>query len=207
MRKTIGFLSIALFLTACGTALSSLPFPTTLPSGETLDQNYKGIIHDLSPLETYHFRMQVPKDWITLDTSIKEEPALNALTDVAIFRQPGSWSTDPLAPIDGEISVSVVNVSGSTLSPRDWLDGILKKNSGAYTIVNKRSSPSAAGEVPDLLIKYDAGDETIVSRMMAFKSGSRMFVITGSDTAAEYPQNAEAFNVAISSFRLVSAGR
>ncbi len=185
----------------------NLPFPTTLPKQSDLELKYQNISHDLSPLPAYRFRIQIPKDWKTLDTKISEEPIKDALADVAVFRQPGVWMTDLTAPINGEISVSVVNVSGSTLSPADWLQKVLQKNAKGFTVINKQLSPSASGEVPDVLITYPTGGDVIVSRMMAFRSGARMFVITGSDTAKEYPENAEAFYVAISSFRLESAGK
>lgn len=209
-RSPVAVLCATAMLSACS-GISSIsgayPFPTELPTLETLNTNYQNLTHDLSPLPSYHFRIQVPQGWKTLDTALKTEPAKDDLADVAVFRQPGEWMNDAAAQINGEISVSVVNVSGSTLSPRDWLEGILQKNVKGYKVINKRVSPSAAGEVPDVLIQYTAGDEVIVSRMMAFKSGSRMFIITGSDAASEYEKNAEAYNVAISSFRLVSPAK
>lgn len=204
-------LVVSITLTACSGAYSApgkdVPFPTNLPSEEDLTARYQPLQHDLSPLAAYHFRIEIPKDWKTLDTTIKEEPAKDALADVAVFRQPGAWMNDPTAPINGEISVSVVNVSGSTLSPADWLQGVLKKNAKGFTVINKQLSPSASGEVPDVLIQYTSGNELLLSRMMAFRNGNRMFVITGSDTAKEYKDNAEAFFVAISTFRLDSSGK
>ena len=208
--QSVSIACLTLLLAACSgvnTVSTEYPFPTAMPSGAVLDSQYQALKHDLSPLPQYRFRIQIPNDWKTLDTKIEKEPAKDALADVAVFRQPGVWMKDPTAAINGEVSVSVVNVSGSTLSPADWLQKILQKNVKGFVTLNKRSSPSAPGEVPDVLIKYTAGNDTIISRMMAFKSGNRMFVITGSDTAKEYPQNAEAFNVAISTFRLDSAGK
>ncbi len=202
IRSCIAF-SLGLALVGCANSKSALPFPTALPSADILENQYQRLNHDLSSLPDYRFRIQIPKDWKTLDTHIDEEPAPGELADVAVFRQPGSWMTDAKAPINAEISVSVVNVSGSTLSPADWLQKVLQKNANGFTTIKKRISPSARGEVPDVLITYTAGTESIVSRMMAFRStGNRMFVITGSDTLKEYPENADAFNVAISTFRL-----
>ena len=213
MQRFFGLFStfcLTLVLAACSgsnTVSTEFPFPTAMPSADVLEKEYQSLKHDLSPLPQYRFRMEIPVDWKTLDTKIEKEPAQDGLADVAVFRQQGDWMKDPKAPIKGEISVSVVNVSGSTLSPADWLQKILQKNAKGFVMINKRSSPSASGEVPDVLIKYIAGNDVIVSRMMAFKSGNRMFVITGSDTAKEYPQNAQAFNVAISTFHLESAGK
>jgi hypothetical protein len=151
--------------------------------------------------------MEIPKDWKTLDTKIEKEPEQDGLADVAVFREQGDWMNDPSAAIKAEISVSVVNVSGSTLTPADWLQKILKKNVKDFVMINKRLSPSASGEVPDILIKYTAGSDVFVSRMMVFKSGNRMFVITGSDTAKDYPKNAQVFNVAISTFHLENSAK
>jgi hypothetical protein len=201
--RTIALLSLSVFVTACAAAESKdLPFPTVLPSDDVLNSQYQRLNHDLSPLPEYHFHIQIPNGWKTLDTKIETTPDKDDLADVAVFRQSGAWITDPTAPINGEISVSVINVSGSTLSPADWLQNILEKNAKGFTMVDKHLSPSAKGEVPDVLITYVSGADKLVSRMMAFRTGNRMFVITGSDTAKEYPQNAEAFNVAIATFKL-----
>jgi hypothetical protein len=194
-----------LALTACGAA-GAYPFPTDLPSKNTLDSQYQALHHDLSPLPAYRFRIQIPNEWKILDVRLDHAPTKGELADVAIFRQPGNWMTDPTAPINGEIAINVENVQGNKQTPEEWLNGILKKNAKGFTQLNGRTSPSAAGPVPDILFKYNAGSgSTIISRMMAFRAGDNMFVITASDTADEYKKNAEAFNVAISTFRLDSA--
>lgn len=202
---------LGLFLGACSgqnTQALKYPFPTTLPSGKVLEENFQALHHDLSPLPAYRFRIQIPKDWKVIDTRITKAPAKDAgPSDVAVFRQPGAWMTDATSPIKGEISVSVVNVSGSMQSPSDWLQAKLQKNAKGFTLVSKREVPSASGPVADMLITYIDDSQTLVSRMMAFRSGSNMFILTGSDTADEYPQNAEAFYVAITTFRLDSAGK
>lgn len=194
----------SLLLVACsqGTLESKLPFPIAIPSSTIIATKYQNIKHDLSPLPAYRFRIQIPKDWKTLDTFISQEPKPNQLADVAVFRQSGAWIHDALAPINGEISVSVMNVSGSTLSPADWLENTLQKNAKGFKMIQKRLSPSSFGEVPDLLMTYTSGKDVLVSRMMAFRLDDKIFIITGSDTAEEYPENADTFNVAISSFRL-----
>ncbi|UPA23108.1 hypothetical protein K8942_02745 [Candidatus Peribacteria bacterium] len=196
-----------LLMTACGSGTvdeSAFPFPTEQVSDETLQSSYQMLEHDLSPLPAYHFRMQVPNGWKTLDTALTEEPEKDQPADVAVFRQAGPWMSDPLAPINGEIAVSVVNVSGSTLSPAAWLEGVLQKNAKGYTLIKKRVVPSSHGDMSDVLITYTSGGETLVSRMMAMRSGDKMFIVTGSDTAAEYANTADAFNVAISTFRLIN---
>lgn len=200
-------LSVTLACTACAAApdTESLPFPTELPVHEELQSGYQMLQHDLSPLPDYHFRMRVPNDWKTLDTKITEEPEKDQPADVAIFRQPGAWMTDETAPINAEIAVSVVNVAGSTQSPAAWLQAILQKNAKGYKVLNKRLTPSSFGEVSDILISYTSGGDALVSRMIALRSGDHMFIITGSDTAAEYANTAEAFNVAIQTFELMSA--
>lgn len=198
-------LYISLLLVACsnsGSLQAKYPFPIATPPSNVMVAKYQNIKHDLSPLPAYRFRIQIPKDWKTVDTYISEEPKKDELADVAVFRQSGAWIHDALAPINGEISVSVINVSGSTLSPADWLDKTLQKNAKGFTLIQKRVSPSAYGQVPDMLLTYKSGSDALVSRIMAFRTGNKMFVITGSDTADEYPVNAEVFNVAISSFRL-----
>lgn len=207
--RTLPFV-LTFALVACGGVIgASYPFPTALPSQSVLDTQYQALHHDLSPLPRYHFRIQIPNGWKVLKVDIEQDPPKGGLEDVAIFRQPGAWMNDPATPINGEIAVNVVNVegSGSNLSPEDWLNGVLQKNAKGFTELARRTSPSAAGPVPDVLIKYSNGKQTIVSRMMAFKSNNRMFVITASDTADEYKQNADAFNVAISTFRLDTAGQ
>ena len=200
-----------LALSACtgaNTLSAKYPFPTTLPSGQVLDEKYQRLNHDLSPIADYHFRIQIPNGWKTLDAKITQEPQKNSgPSDVAIFREPGDWMTNPTGAIRGEVSVSAVNVAGIKDSPSDWLLHTLQKNAKGFTLVQKRESPSAAGPVSDVLITYLNDDQLLVSRMMAFRSGDRMFVITCSDAADGYAKNAQAFNVAISTFRLDSAGK
>ncbi|HVW66153.1 MAG TPA: hypothetical protein VHA78_00300 [Candidatus Peribacteraceae bacterium] len=204
-RASAFLLTIA--LAACSSA-SAYPFPTQLPSKQVLDTQYQALHHDLSPLPKYHFRIQIPKEWKVLKVDLEKEPEKGGLADVAIFRQPGNWMNDPTQPINGEIAINVVNLdaSGASLTPEAWLDNVLQKNAKGFTELARRTSPSSSGPVPDVLIKYMNGSQTLISRMMAFKSGNDMFVITCSDTADEYKQNAEAYNVAISTFRLDSAG-
>ncbi len=201
-------ISFAVCLTACSgkppADIANLPFPTTLPSDQELQDQYQMLDFDLSPLPAYRFRIQIPSGWKTLDVKITAEPEKDQPADVAVFRQPGPWMTDETAPINGEVAVSVVNVAGSKQSPADWLQSILKKNAKGYTLVNRRLSPSSYGEIADMMISYLSGGETIISRMMAFRSGDRMFVITGSDTKENYTNTAQAFNVAISTFRLAN---
>ena len=201
---------MSILVSACqgaNTISTQFPFPTELPSAEVLDSDYQSLIHNLSPLPGYHFRIMIPNGWRTLDTTLEKEPAKDGLADVAVFRQPGEWEKDHTAPIKGEVSVSVVNVTDDKRSPADWLNDILKKNAKGFIVINKEESPSSSGPVSDVLISYLTGTQTLVSRLMAFRAGDRMFIITGSDTADEYPENAEAFNVAISTFRLESAGK
>lgn len=207
IRATL-FLGFSLLLGSCiGNTpddIANLPFPITSPSDQELQDQYQMLDFDLSPLPAYRFRIQIPNGWKTLDVKITEEPEKDQPADVAVFRQPGPWMTDETVPINGEISVNVVNVAGNKQSPADWLQGILRKNAKGYTIVHRRLTPSSSGEIPDMLISYLSGGETIISRMMAFRSGDRMFIITGSDTKENYANTAEAFNVAISTFRLVN---
>lgn len=168
-----------------------------------MDEGYILAKHDLSPLPAYHFYMQVPKEWKTLDVRLQKEPAKDALSDVAIFREPGDWMTDESAPIKGEIAVNVMNVAGDKQTPAVWLQSVLKKNlKGDFSVLNKRVTPSANGETPDILIVYHNKNEELISRMMAFRSGDNMFIVTCSDTKEGYAKNAEAFNVAISTFKL-----
>lgn len=211
LSRYIAICSIACALSACtgvNTLSSKYPFPTTLPSEKVLDTQYQRLHHDLSPIPAYRFRMMVPVEWKTLATKIEKDPAADGTpSDIAVFREPGDWMTDPQTPIKGEISVSVVNVTGNKQSPAEWLSTTLQKNAKGFTELNRHSSPSAAGEVSDVLIEYKTGSDTLITRMMAFRSGDKMFVITGSDTASEYESNAQAFNVAIATFRLDSAGK
>ncbi len=201
-RRTV-ILGLALCsLVACTSKGAKVPFPTTLPDEQVLDDTYNRLHHDLSPLSAYHFQIMIPTPWKTLSTKITKAPEKGGLADVGIFREPGDWMKNDNAPINGEISVSVLNVEGDTQTPAAWLETILKKNTKGFTVLNHRSIPSASGEVSDILITYQSGSDTIISRLMALKRGNEMFVITGSDTAKGYEKTAEVFAVAVQTFKL-----
>jgi len=75
------------------------------------------------------------------------------------------------------------------------------------TIIERRDVDTIAGRIPDVLTRRRDRERTTISRWLAIKDGPRMFLLRATTSERHYPKFAEAFYVAVSSFRLLSPGR
>ncbi|MBI5794047.1 hypothetical protein HZA87_03100 [Candidatus Uhrbacteria bacterium] len=186
---------------------AAVPFPTAMPSQRVLDAQYQTLRHDLSTLKQYQFEITVPAAWKTLDTAMVQEPAGDVPEEIAAFREPGDWMTDPDAPAKAEVSVSVLNLSGSLIgtgASLQWLTTILDRTIPGYRILEQRETKSAAGDSGDMLIRFNA-PEDIIARfyVVLSKDKKHVIVITGSAPGPEYAARAEQLFVALQSFHLL----
>ncbi len=178
------------------------PYVTDMPAQKILDTDYKGIMHDLSALERYHFDIMVPKDWQVLDTALDVEPAAGDFDEVGVFRQPGDWMEDEFAPPSGEISVSVIKPLDPDQSAKAWLDELLENNIPTAVRVEERTEGTGLAEASDRLFHYNNGGVEYVMRAMAFRRGDHIIFLNCSDTANGYRDNAQACFVALRTFTL-----
>jgi hypothetical protein len=204
---TLGFLVV--LLAACtGTQYD---FPIKAPTGQALDA-YKAWKHELASNPEHHFRILIPGNWKTLQTTVAPEPMDDKPLEIAVFREPGEWINDPEGAVYGEIVVEVFSLSGSVASggmageaPTDWLKRRLKSGNQTFRIQEERVYNSANGPAADMLVTSGDGEGTIISRMLAVRSKSnpdKIFVVVCSATEEGYSSVSEAFVTAITSFRL-----
>jgi|GEM_PF-3216255 len=179
------------------------PFFITMPSELTIEDSYRRLEHTLSPLEQYHFRIIIPKDWKVLDAKLEQDVEPDSFDELAVFRQPGEWMTRE-TPADAEISISVIRPSDERESPAVWLQKILDKNVPTHEILQQRTKGEGANTSSDVLFKYRDAKEQYIMRMAAFRGRDRMYLVNCSDTINGYRDNAEACYVAINSFSLRS---
>lgn len=202
-------IAAALLMTACAASPSAqssdLPYFTSLPSKQTLEEQYRRIEHDLSPFEEYHVRMTIPADWQVTDRALSYHPVKDELAEIALVREPGEWMQDQSAQPRAEISVNVVNVQGSAQWPSIWLEKMLKKSTPGHEVLEKRTVSTRYGDAADLLVRYDFDGQKHIARMIAFRQNDDLFVITGSDTQNGYRDTAEALYTAVATADLVSA--
>lgn len=206
-RITIGSIGLAFLLAACGTQYA---FPTKAPTGAALDA-YKAWKHELAQNPEHHFSILIPSDWKILQTTTAPEPRDDKPLELALFREPGEWIEDPEGAVNGEIVVEVFSLSGSALTggaqdeaPTRWLKRRLESGNQNFRIQEERVYNSANGPAADLLVTSGDSEGAIVSRMLAVRSKtnpSKIFVIVASATELGYPNVAEAFVTAITSFR------
>lgn len=186
-----------------GCALRGPAFPVTLPPQSVIDSDYMTMTHNLSSLKKYHFEMLLPRGWQTLDTKISAEPKEGSPQEVGVFRQSGAWMHDPSVLANGEISVTVLKTEEKVETAEQagkWLVAILNTTTPGYKLLKQRTTGTAA----DMLIRYGGGGEDVIARFWAVPSSDqRVFVVTGSAAAKEYPDLAEEIYAALSTFRLL----
>lgn len=198
-------LSLVLVLSAC--SASAVPFPTELPSQRKIDEAYQTLLHNLSPLPSYHFEIVIPQGWETLDTALRDEPSGTDPVDMGAFREPGPWAQDPDAPAGAEVTVTVVRASGSIIigggeAARVWLRAILNRTVPGYELLRERTVTVDGHPAADLLIRY-GGKPDIIARFWARPSddGTKVFVVIGSAPMEKYREHAEALYTALATFR------
>mgnify|MGYP003394164327 CR=1 FL=1 len=198
---TLGLLGLG------GCAFSApVPFPVTLPSQRVIDIQYHTKQHDLAKLKKYHFSITLPDTWSTLDTVLVQEPTADIPEEIAAFREPGEWMKDPAAPAKAEVSISVLNLSGSLVGSGAsvrWLTTLLDRTVPGYRVLNQRDAVSNAGPVGDVLIRYN-GPYDIIARffVIPMQDKKHVIVLTASAPASEYADRAMQLYVALQSFHL-----
>ncbi len=188
-----------------GCSAVALPFPTELPSDQVINDQFKTIRHDLSPLRQYHFEIVLPTDWEILDAKIIEEPAVDTPQEVAAFREPGAWKDDGTAAVNAEVTVTVLRASGSVVgadATRTWLKSILETTIPGYTLLEERSVTADGQGTADVLIQYGR-DDVIVARFWALPApdGKNVYVVIGSAPMEEYATVAEKLYTALATFK------
>lgn len=175
-----------------------------MPSDEVQDDSYQFLRLTLSPITDYHFTIAVPKGWQTLDVIAESEPPPGGFAEIGVFRQPGPWMENDFVEPMGEISVSVVNMTGDARWASVWMDDLLEKNLPGYELLERRDRETPNGTASDVLVRYNDGSQSIMNRLAAFRDGNTIYLVSGSDTVNGYRDNAEAYYVAIASFVLTS---
>lgn len=186
---------------AVGAEAKAHPFVTRLPDAEAIDEQYKDVSHDLSPLTQYHFQLLVPKDWQILDIALEEEPAPGDFSELGVFRQEGEWMENDDVPPLAEISVSLINPSGQEQSAAAWLDELLSNNKEAHTKLEERKTGSGREEAADYLFRYKDQGVDYVMRVSAFRMADRIIFLSCSDTTNGYRDHAEACYAALATLR------
>ncbi len=194
-------------LTLAGCSSRPVPFPTDLPSQRVIDAQYHTVTHDISPLKRYHFEITIPSAWETLDAAIQQEPVGQQPADMGGFREPGEWMKNPEAPAKGEVTVTVVNASGSIVggeASRQWLHAILDKTVPGYVLLQERTVRIGRQEAADVLIRYK-GDGAVIARFWAVPAPDRkqVFVVIGSAPEEEYASIALKLFTALATFRML----
>lgn len=198
--RSLAVLLLLTLLTACA---KEVAFPVKLPSQRVIDAQYETIKHDLSPLKQYHFTILIPTGWRTLDVRAESEPQGTAPVEMGAFREPGQWE-DGKTATQTEISVSVLNASGSTLTGDTlalWLQGILDRSVPDHAVLAQRTTMSGDLPVADVLIRYDEAP-AMIARFWAVPSRDKkhVFVVTGSAPEEEYPHVAQFLYTALATF-------
>ncbi len=204
-------ISTMLFLASCtmGSSTSKadamVPFITAMPAQAVLDSQYKGIVHDISSFDEYHFDIVIPKRWEILDIALEVEPEPGDFTELGVFRQPGEWKTNEFAAPLGEISVSLIVPEDTAQSARDWLKNLISTNIPAYAVIEERTAGEGSSEAADMLFRYTVGENEFIMRATAFRANDRIILINCSDSLQNYRDNALACYVALTTFKLRSA--
>jgi len=204
-RMTLPALFVLTLL--AGACAKQYPFPTAPSTNRGWQDRYNNMEHNISTLRKYDFRILIPKNWEILDTAIDRDPLPQELLDVAAFREPGEWMTTPGTSAKGEVAVSVFAESGAIANTphthREWLFSALQKNMSEYVLLQEGKVHFINGDEPDLLIRYGSAKDEVVARIRIVPAGDgRLFVLTASAPAADYPRLAQDFFMALDSFRL-----
>jgi len=161
-------------------------------SKETLEKSYDRLKYDLPVDRKYHFSMLLHKEWEMAD--IKPQiptPEMN-LKRIALFKQ----NSESYAEIE-----VVASLIPREVNPSDWLELWLSQNNA--NIVDGRMFQTDYGTVADFLsMIYEPGKNKVL-RSIAIKDGNRIFALFGRAFENNYPDVAETFLLAVTSFELM----
>ncbi|HEY4328957.1 MAG TPA: hypothetical protein VGN88_04415 [Phycisphaerae bacterium] len=88
------------------------------------------------------------------------------------------------------------------IDPADWLD-VYIESVGIFEIMSRRRVSTPAGDLGDLLVRWDYDNKTFVGRMACLKAGARLILLSFRTAEPEYPVNADIFFTTLMNFQLL----
>ena len=171
------------------------PFPCNVSQDDRRLLAYRLFSFARSINPAFHFRIALGTDWRAVDVPANQPTRERPLTTLAFFRT--------VSAPRGEIEVGVALLPRE-IAPGDCLD--LQLAGGGEEVLHRRDFDGEGGRVSDLLSRRIVGGQVVISRRLALKDGKHLFLVHALSLEEHYPRFAEAFLMALSSFRLTKPG-
>lgn len=173
---------------------TSLPFPTRpLRSKEQIERNFWRCDDKRNPDASFHFSIVLPKGWGPLDTPVAAPAPGGPLVSLGVYRN--------ATLVTAELEVHAC-ILAREVAPAHWLDIYLTRL--GYTVLTRREIETEGGLVADVLTRNETGDEPVVTRWLAMKNYDRLFLLEGRALAPNYPSEAEALFLGVTSVNLLN---
>lgn len=165
--------------------------PLRFPARVALHSDEAGAYHassvDGCADDRYHVRTVVPSAWSRVDVGAAAPKPSRPLVPLALYRSPR---------VAAELEIDALLLSRE-VEPADWLDGLL--DGRGEEVLARRDRETAGGTVSDVLSRRDG----FVSRSLAIKNGSHLFLLQGRAAEADYDAVADAFGLAIGGLQIL----
>ena len=171
------------------------PFPCEVSDDDARLRGYRIYSFTRNADSAFHFSVALARGWRAVDIAGSRSTGDRAMITLAFLRTPST----PRA----EIEVSVARL------PREIAAGDclhLHLAGGGEEVLHRRDLDSEGGYVSDVLSRRLVGGEAVVSRWLAIKDGKHLFVVHARTLEEHYARFAEAFLMALASFRLTEPG-
>lgn len=151
--------------------------------------DFRRFRHERGPDPSVHFGLAVTEEWAVEDVPVRTPTPEEPFVTIGALRR--------VAEPEAEIRVSAAHLERE-VDPADWL--LLYLKSRRRRVLEMRRLPSPTGEAGDVLSQLTEAAQNSVSRSLAVKDGSRVFVVECSVEASGYLRVADEFFVAVSTF-------
>ncbi|PCC68144.1 hypothetical protein SAMN02745121_08839 [Nannocystis exedens] len=173
---------------------SSLPFPTRPQrSRELVLKHFWRCDDKRCPDESFHFSIVIPNGWGALDTPVTPPTVGGPLVSLGVYRN--------ATLVTAEVEVHACMLTRE-VAPAQWLDIYLDRL--GVELLERREVRTEGGTVADVLTRSPTSDEPLVTRWLAMKNYNRLFLIEGRALAPNYPSEAEAIFLAVTSVSLLN---